>query len=263
MAQEFCGIAVAEDFQLACTPGHRVKPPCSLGRYLALEFVYLSSENEATTMLAKKLGLKPGMHAAIAGAPKGLSLEAPDVVVEKSLKRDLDLVMLFATTQKELKVQWPKAVRSVKSDGALWVAHPKKSSGIQTDLGMGEWDAAKGSGWNPVARVGVDETWSAVRFKHSPGLEKKRHERQEQAIRDADGTICVDRKARIVTAPKDLQKLLAKNAKARKTLESLSFTNRKEYVVWIIGAKKPETRATRLAKTVEKLAQGKKNPNDK
>lgn len=158
-------------------------------------------------MLAKKLGLKPGMHVAIAGAPKGLLLTAPDVVVQKSLERELDLVMLFATTQKDLNARWP--------------------------------------------------------IKYSPGLEKERHERQQQAIRDTDGTICVDRKARAVTAPKDLQKLLARNAKALATFDSLSFTNRKEYVVWIIGAKKPETRAARLAKTVEKLAQGKKNPNDK
>jgi uncharacterized protein YdeI (YjbR/CyaY-like superfamily) len=75
--------------------------------------------------------------------------------------------------------------------------------------------------------------------------------------------VCVDREKRIVTAPKDLQQLLAKNAKAQTALDALSFTNRKEYVVWILDAKKPETRAARLAKTVEMLAKGKKNPSDK
>jgi len=214
-------------------------------------------------MLAKKLHLKAGMRVAMANAPAGLKLEAPGVVVEKSLAHDLDLVVLFATTQKELKLRWPKAVKAVKADGALWVAHPKKSSGIQSDLGMGDWSATKGSGWNPVATVGVDDTWSATRFKYAPGLEKVRHARQEEAIRDGDGMICVDRAARVVTAPKDLQKLIAKNAKARATFDALSFTNRKEYVVWILDAKKLETRADRLAKTIDKLAAGKKNPNDK
>jgi Bacteriocin-protection, YdeI or OmpD-Associated len=214
-------------------------------------------------MLADKLHLKAGMRVAIVNAPAGWSLEAPGGVVEKSLTRDLDLVLLFATTQEELKARWSKAVAAVKPGGALWVAYLKKSSGIQAALSMGDWDATKGSGWNPVTMIGVDETWSAVRVKYAPGLEKVRHVRQQEAIRDADGTICVDRAARVVTAPRDLQKLIARNANARKTFDGLSFTNRKEYVVWILEAKKPETRADRLAKTVEKLGRGKKNPSDK
>ena len=115
---------------------------------------------------------------------------------------------------------------------------------------------------NPVAMIGVDETWSAVRFKYAPGLEKVRHDRQEEQIKDADGMVVVDREKRVVTSPKDLQKLLGKNAVARSTFDGLSFTNRKEYVLWIVGAKKPETRAARLTKTVEMLALGKKNPSE-
>jgi hypothetical protein len=214
-------------------------------------------------MLAKKLHLKPGMRVAVVNAPDGLWFAAPGVTVEKSLKRDLDLVMLFTTTQKDLKAQWPKALASVKQDGALWVAYPKKTSGIQTDLGMGEWEATKGGDWNPVAMIGIDDSWSSVRFKYAPGLEQQRHQRQEESINDADGTVCVDRVNRVVTPPRDLQKLLAKNAKARAAFDILSFTHRKEYVVWILEAKKPETREARLTKTVEMLTRGKKNPSDK
>jgi hypothetical protein len=214
-------------------------------------------------MLAKKLHLKPGMRAAVANAPAGFSLgKVVGVTIEKSLKPDLDLVLLFATTQRELKSQWAKALSSVKTDGALWVSYPKKGSAIQTDLGMGEWEATKGSDWNPVAMIGVDDMWSAVRFKYAPGLEQQRHDRQQESINDADGTVCVDRVNRVVTPPKDLQKLLAKNATARTTFDGLSFTNRKEYVVWIIEAKKPDTRAARVEKTIEKLSKGKKNPSD-
>jgi hypothetical protein len=215
-------------------------------------------------MLAKKLHLKPGMRVAVANAPAGFSLgTVPGVTYEKTLKRDLDLLVLFVTSQKELKVQWSKALGSVKQDGALWVSYPKKSSGIETDLGMGEWEATKGSDWNPVLMIGIDDTWSSVRFKYSPGLEKARHERQSENIVDADGTVCVDRTNRIVSAPKDLKKLFAKNAKAQATFDALAFTHRKEYVVWILDAKKPETRAARLAKTIEMLSKGKKNPSDK
>jgi hypothetical protein len=216
-------------------------------------------------MLAKKLHLKAGMRVALANAPKGFSLGAlpSGVKQEKSLTRDLDTVFLFATTQKELRRLWPQALASIKQDGAVWVAYPKKSSGIDTDLGMGEWEATKGGDWNPVAMIGVDDTWSSVRFKYAPGLEEKRHARQEEAITDADGVVCVDRAKRVVTPPKDLQKLLAKNAKARAAFDGLSFTHRKEYVVWILEAKKAETRDARLTKTVEMLGRGKKNPSDK
>ena len=214
-------------------------------------------------MLAKKLYLKPGMRVAVANAPAGISLKAPGVTVEKSLTRDLDLALLFTTTQKDLTKRWPALLASVKQGGAVWVAYPKKSSGLDTDLGMGEWEATKGSDWNPVTMIAVDDSWSAVRYRYAPGLEKARHERQSETISDADGTVVVDREKRIVTAPKDLQKLLVKNAKARAHFDALAFSHRKEYVVWIVEAKKAETRDARLTKTVEMLAKGKKNPSDK
>jgi hypothetical protein len=216
-------------------------------------------------MLIKKLHVKPGMRVAVVNAPAGFSLGKLPAGVrqEKSLKGDLDLVMLFAATQKELTSHWSRALGATKQDGALWVSYPKKTSGIQTDLGMGEWDAPKGSGWNPVAMIGLDESWSSVRFKYSPGLEEARHKRQDEPIIDADGRVVVDRANRVVTPPEDLQKLLAKNARARAAFDPLSFTHKREWVTWIVEAKKPDTRATRLAKTVEMLSKEKKNPSDK
>jgi len=216
-------------------------------------------------MLIKKLHVKPGMRVALVNAPAGFSLGKLPAGVrqEKSLNGDLDLVMLFAATQKELRSHWSRALGATKQDGALWVSYPKKTSGIQTDLGMGEWDAPKGSGWNPVAMIGLDESWSSVRFKYSPGLEEARHKRQDEPITDVDGRVVVDRANRVVTPPEDLQKLLAKNARARAAFDPLSFTHKREWVTWIVEAKKPDTRATRLAKTVEMLSKGKKNPSDK
>jgi len=205
------------------------------------------------------------MRVAVANAPAGFSLGSlpAGVTVATSLTRGLDLVLLFAVSQKDLNARWPKALAAVQPDGALWVASPKKRSGVATDLGMGEWGATRGSGWNPVSMIAIDETWSATRFKHAPGLDRARDQRQSETINDTDGFVVVDRARRVVTAPKDLQKLLVRNAKARAAFDALSFTNRKEYVVWILDAKKPGTRAARRAKTVELLAGGRKNPADR
>jgi len=215
-------------------------------------------------MLAKKLHLKPGMRVAVMDAPPGFALRAAGVVVEKSLVRDLDVVLTFARTDKELAARWPRLTASLKPDGALWVAYPKKSSGIESDLaGMREWNATKNTGWNPVSMIGIDDTWSSVRFKHAPELERQRAARPEENIADTDGTICVDRVARRVTAPSDLQNLLSKNARARTAFDALAFSHRKEYIVWILAAKKAETRAARVQKTIALLTAGKKNPTDK
>ena len=67
-----------------------------------------------------------------------------------------------------------------------------------------------------------------------------------------------DRGPREVAVPGDLAAALARDDTARANFDGLSFTHRKEWVRWIEEAKKPETRATRLAKTVESLHAGKR-----
>ena len=72
-----------------------------------------------------------------------------------------------------------------------------------------------------------------------------------------------DTEERIVDVPDDLKKALQKNKKASSFYETLSYTNRKEYAVWISSAKKEETRERRLKETIQKLQDGRKNPSDK
>lgn len=62
---------------------------------------------------------------------------------------------------------------------------------------------------------------------------------------------------RRVVVPPDFKSALAKNAKARKTFENFSYSHKKEYVEWISGAKRKETREKRLKEAIQWLAQGK------
>ncbi|TXH64699.1 MAG: hypothetical protein E6Q88_15180 [Lysobacteraceae bacterium] len=57
--------------------------------------------------------------------------------------------------------------------------------------------------------------------------------------------------------PDDLAARLAKHRKARETFDSFPPSHRREYIEWIIGAKREDTRARRLAQTIEWLAEGK------
>lgn len=69
-----------------------------------------------------------------------------------------------------------------------------------------------------------------------------------------------DEEPRVVEIPIDFDELLDENPRARKFFEGLSYTNRKEYVGWITGAKKEETRGKRLQKSIEMLLNSVKHP---
>jgi hypothetical protein len=56
--------------------------------------------------------------------------------------------------------------------------------------------------------------------------------------------------------PKDLERALAKVAKAKATWPKLAPSHRREYVKWVTEAKKEETRAARIEKTVAALRKG-------
>jgi hypothetical protein len=83
-----------------------------------------------------------------------------------------------------------------------------------------------------------------------------------KALRDAAGlhigdtvevTIQLDTAERTVEVPDDLAVLLKGNPKAKERFDSSSYTHRKEFVQWIESAKRPETRESRLKRTIEML----------
>ena len=71
-------------------------------------------------------------------------------------------------------------------------------------------------------------------------------------------TIEEDLEPRTVTVPKDLQVRFRAHPAAGTFFSKLSYTHQREYVQWIEGAKRPDTRERRLKKTIELLTDGKK-----
>lgn len=72
-----------------------------------------------------------------------------------------------------------------------------------------------------------------------------------------------DTDERKVEVPSDLAGIFSTNPRAYEFFQKLSYTNQKEYVVWISGARREETRQSRLEKTLDLLLNGRKNPTDK
>jgi hypothetical protein len=121
------------------------------------------------TPLPKKLGIKPGAVVAFVGAPDGFREVLgglPDGVrVRTRLGGRLDVIVLFVTRRADLARRFPAALRSLDPDGGLWVAWPKKSSGVDTDL---VFESVQQTGLNgglvDNKVAAVDDTWSGLRF---------------------------------------------------------------------------------------------------
>jgi hypothetical protein len=114
------------------------------------------------TPLPKKLGIKG--EVALIGAPREF---ARLIGVEPAplAKGAIDVVILFASQQKALKAALKKALAALKEDGNLWIAWPKKSSGVATDVTenlLREIVLPTGLVDNKVCAI--DETWSGLRF---------------------------------------------------------------------------------------------------
>ena len=87
--------------------------------------------------LVKKLGIKPGFNITIVNPPDDLSsnLEIPvGVTVNAPSRRSIDFALLFVKCEKDLSKQFAKLARRLKPAGLIWIAWPKKTSGVPTDL---------------------------------------------------------------------------------------------------------------------------------
>jgi Bacteriocin-protection, YdeI or OmpD-Associated/Domain of unknown function (DUF1905) len=66
-------------------------------------------------------------------------------------------------------------------------------------------------------------------------------------------TMELDTEPRTVRVPADLRAALHEDGAAEAAFAKLSFTHRREYVEWVEEAKRPETRARRIAETVDRV----------
>ena len=71
-------------------------------------------------------------------------------------------------------------------------------------------------------------------------------------------TVEKDEEERTVEIPEQFLEVLNENAEAKVTFDKLSYTGKREYVLWITDAKKEETRINRIEKAIQLLAEGKK-----
>ncbi len=216
--------------------------------------------------LVKKLRIKPTHRVLLVNAPAAYGDQLQplprEVQVHHTPDGQYDVVQLFVIDRVELEKELTWLPEHLREDTVFWITYPKKDSGIRTDLGMMEsWDETARLGLTGVAAASIDATWTALRFKPA-GLVKKSAAGNQQ-IPNSEFGAYVDVAARTVTPPADLKELLEQHPSALSFFEGLSFTNKKEFVLWVLTARQDKTRQDRISKTVQKLLEGKKNPSEK
>jgi hypothetical protein len=128
-----------------------------------------ASAGYSGTPLPEKLGFKPGMRAALLGAPEGFdeTLGAlPDgVEVSTRLTGHRDLVLVFVTARAALVKRLDGLRTAIAPDGMVWVAWPKRASGTATDMTEDVVrDVALPTGLVDVKVCAIDETWSGLKL---------------------------------------------------------------------------------------------------
>ncbi len=194
------------------------------------------------------------------GFRKGLTGIPDNVNITKSA-RNCHQVHWFVTSRAQLEKQLSRVMKMVKEDVLVWVYYPKGSSGLQTDLTRDKgWDCLLSASdkltW--INLISFDDTWSVFGFRAKSDADKKKEARPK--TREIFNW--VDPNTKEVRIPDDLHAPLQKNKKAMAFFNALSFTNKKEYVEWIVTAKRNETRAERISGTLERLNKGWKNPRN-
>jgi hypothetical protein len=121
------------------------------------------------TPLVQKLGIKPDARVHFAHAPVDFSYTLgplpPGVELVGGSAKNLDFALLFVTDRATLADRFSKLARRLNPAGLLWVAWPKKASGVPTDVNENVVrDIGLAAGLVDVKVCAIDEVWSGLKF---------------------------------------------------------------------------------------------------
>ena len=216
------------------------------------------------TTTAQKLKIKEGFSLltihATTNFQKQLQPLPADVKISATTKK-YNQVHWFVENKARLEKELNTILPLIKDDIPCWIYYPKGTSKMQTDL-------TRDKGWDTLLKhddtltwislISFDETWSVFGFRLKTEADRKKAAKpKERPVFEY-----IDAKTKTIRLPVDLEASLRNNKKQESFFNTLSFTNRKEYVEWIVTAKREETRTQRIHATIEKLSKEWKNPTN-
>lgn len=118
------------------------------------------------TPLARKLGIAPGDRLAVLGAPDGFTVPGlpPGVTLHRRARGRFGVIVSFHTRRADLTRRFPALLGVLEVDGGLWVAWPKRASGVATDMTEDVVrEVALPAGMVDNKVCAIDDTWSGLR----------------------------------------------------------------------------------------------------
>ena len=216
--------------------------------------------------ILEKLQLKDEKNLLIQGLPSSVEKQFAKLSYNKNLTpllktRKVDFALIFAINQLQLNNILKEVFSALHPACKLWIAYPKPTSKIVSDLNRdASWEILSDNDFEAIRQVTLDHVWTAMRFTKLDQIPDKERSFAEFKV----SNIKVDDfEKRLIALPIELDKMFSHNEEAREFFTSLSIINQKEYLSWIQGAKKEETKQKRLEATLEKLMAGKNNPSEK
>ncbi|HEX9510137.1 MAG TPA: YdeI/OmpD-associated family protein [Puia sp.] len=213
--------------------------------------------------LLEKLQLNEERNLLIQGLPSSIEKQFAKLAFAKNLtpllkSKKIDFALVFVFNERQLCSVVDELLPALGDEAKFWVAYPKLGSKIATTLNRDcSWECITGAGYEVVRQVALDHVWTAMRFKREDAMAVLERVVVKEAVLEEAG---VDQLTRTIEPPSDFAKVLRRSKTAAHFFDSLSFSNKKEYVIWISSAKKEETRSRRLELAIDKLNAGKKNP---
>jgi DUF3052 family protein len=119
---------------------------------------------QSGTPLARKLGFKEGMRVVYVNSPDGFAVAGIEGVRAR-LGKGTGLVVFFTKERRELERRLAALRRAIEPDGMLWVAWPKRASGVATDMTEDVVrDVALPTGLVDTKVCAIDDVWSGLRL---------------------------------------------------------------------------------------------------
>lgn len=129
----------------------------------------------------EKLNFKNQPQILVVSAPAGFepqlrTLAGVSIIRDARKIRSIDFAVVFVTTRAEIDAAAKLILPKAEGDVVLWFAYPKGTSKIQAseinrDTG---WESLKSAGFDTVRLVAIDEDWSALRFRRSSCIGRKK-----------------------------------------------------------------------------------------
>jgi hypothetical protein len=125
--------------------------------------------------LFEKLELADEKNLLIQGLPSSIEKQFCKLSFAKNMtpllkSKKIDFALVFAVNENQLNGILKDVMPALKEDSKLWVAFPKITSKIATDLNRGcNWNQLTMAGYESVHQVVLDHVWGAARFEKCNG----------------------------------------------------------------------------------------------